>query len=634
MTTLDYDSLNDNQRRAVFWGDGPLLVLAGPGSGKTRVLTMRVARLLKDSRGKRFKVLALTFTSKAAAEMRERVDTLVPIDRERALLTTFHSFAADVLRQHGHHVGLRPDYTILTQDGDRLAVVSDAISNLRTHSIDPQGELASLLSLLDHHFAQGYTPDFSANSFPRLPWFPQLFAEYMRQLVSMNRADFATLLWLCHRVFAEKPVIAKQIRMIFPYVCVDEFQDTNFAQYLLLREIVGPSPANLFVVADDDQILYQWNGASPERLQALRDDYQMSVVQLPESYRCPPDVIRLANSLIQHNLMRAPDKQPLQATRPPTSEGAIRLVRFASAADEVAWLPNDLRRRHLPLSGCVVLARTNRLLESAAQALRAEGISAHVVRRKSEFESVPFRWLHAALRLANARHDREQLRRLCKTWYELSGQEIRPDDLVAASALAGGDFLRAWVDAAEQQANPPTITGHLRQYLVDRLTFLLFLTQALSWFDDLEQGLGEEGFPDFVDEKQTWIDLQTRILGRFGREETTLHLFLQEMDLEPKAAAPPVDTVQCLTVHASKGLEFDHVYLIGLVEDQLPSFQARRRGDQSREMEEERRNCFVAITRVQSSLTLTFALEYGGWTKEPSRFLREMSFDLDHWEPL
>src|SRR5712691_1793185 len=296
--TSDYDSLNPNQLQAVLWQDGSLLVLAGPGSGKTRVLTMRVARILKEYQGKRFKVLGLTFTSKAAAEMRERVEAYVSEQRDRAVLTTFHSFATEILRQHGSQVGLRPDYTILTQDADRIAVLAEAVDAVRTTGANIEADAAGLLAIIDYQFAQGYTSE-QQTAFPRLPWFGALFAEYVERLLSTNRSDFATLLWLCHKLLAERPVIARQLRAIYSYICVDEFQDTNLAQYLLLRELVGPPPANLFVVGDDDQILYQWNGASPERLARLRDDYEMSVVQLPENYRCPRDVIALANSLIQ-----------------------------------------------------------------------------------------------------------------------------------------------------------------------------------------------------------------------------------------------------------------------------------------------------------------------------------------------
>ena len=273
------------------WNEGPLLVLAGPGSGKTRVLTLRIARLLSESKGKRFRILGLTFTNKAAAEMRTRVEKLVGDQTDRALLTTFHSFSADVLRQHGNHIGLKPDFTILTQDADREGVLADAITALSTRGEDFSSEDVKLLPAIDRLLAECVSPE-DAASFFRDPAIgervAQLYPEYRRQLIIGNRLDFASLLLEVHALLTSRPAVVKQIRTVYPHICVDEFQDTNLAQYRILRSLVGKSAKNLFVVADDDQIIYQWNGASPERLRELQRDFGMQVLQLPANYRCPP----------------------------------------------------------------------------------------------------------------------------------------------------------------------------------------------------------------------------------------------------------------------------------------------------------------------------------------------------------
>ena len=315
---IDREKLNENQRIAIDWNEGPLLVLAGPGSGKTRVLTMRTARLLADSPGKRFRVLGLTFTNKAAAEMRSRVEEMVPDCCDRVLLTTFHSFCADILRQHGSHVGIKPDFTILNQDADREAVLADAIQVVAKTGVDTDSGDVRLLPSIDS-LLNNYIAPAEVSSVVRDQDFARklaaLYAEYQHQLIVNNRLDFASLLLLALRLLYERPAVAQQLRIVYPSVCVDEFQDTNLTQYRLLKAIVGDTPKDLFVVADDDQIIYQWNGASPERLQALRNDFKMHVLQLPANYRCPPEVIVLANRLIRHNLDRAADKQPLYAMK-------------------------------------------------------------------------------------------------------------------------------------------------------------------------------------------------------------------------------------------------------------------------------------------------------------------------------
>ncbi|RMG23655.1 MAG: ATP-dependent helicase, partial [Armatimonadetes bacterium] len=329
---LDLTKLNENQRRAVKWDKGPLLVLAGPGSGKTLVLTMRVARLIQENPDSRFRVLGLTFTTKAADEMRDRVEQHLGPDARRARLTTFHSFCAEVLRQHGSHLGLRPDFEIITQDADRFRYLDVAIQEAGVEDM-PAVNGRGIVKMIDHLLREGHDgSDDMPLPFPGTDkgWIRPVYRSYMEVLLRDNRLDFGLLLVSCLRLFRQRPRIAKHYRIVYPYVCVDEYQDTNKVQDLLLRALCPEDGANLFVVADDDQIIYQWNGASPERLHKLRLDYGMPVIQLPESYRCPPPVIALANNLIQFNLARSPDKKALTSALKERSAGAVRVCQFSS----------------------------------------------------------------------------------------------------------------------------------------------------------------------------------------------------------------------------------------------------------------------------------------------------------------
>lgn len=634
---IDLESLNANQRLAVEWNEGPLLVLAGPGSGKTRVLTMRVAKLLLDSPSKRFRVLGLTFTKKAADEMRGRVEQMVPDCRQRVSLTTFHSFCADVLRQHGSHIGLSPDFVILNQDSDREGVLADALAE----STDEEAAIdrgANVLPILDRLLAEcvehgQVAHRFRDHDFGRM--IERLHSNYISKLIATNRVDFPCLLLFTLRLLNAKPAIAKQIRTVYPHVCVDEFQDTNLAQYQILKAIVGDSPTNLFVVADDDQIIYQWNGASPERLASLRADFGMHTIQLPANYRCPPEVITLANHLIKNNLERAADKEPLYAVRPSSGEGVVRLQCLDSLDAELEWVAADIVARHPTNTGnCVILARTRRVLEQAVAHLEQAGVPATLSIRKSEFVSGPIRWLHAVLRLANTRGDQEQLRRICKAFFEIDGVDISVQSVRSEAARIGGDLLRAWFDKAisrdELEPESREFLEKGKAFIVERLDFQGFISATLAWADLLDarlSGRSNEGYADYREEKESWNQLLQRAMQRYGRDGLTLNALLQDFDLSDKSPPPPPEAVRCLTIHTSKGMEFHHVYLVGMSEDVLPSFQSIKKGDQSRDMQEERRNCFVAITRTLETLTLTYAREYFGWPKQPSRFLREMGFE-------
>jgi DNA helicase-2/ATP-dependent DNA helicase PcrA len=219
---------------------------------------------------------------------------------------------------------------------------------------------------------------------------------------------------------------------------------------------------------------------------------------------------------------------------------------------------------------------------------------------------------------------------VCKAFYGIEGLDIRVEQVVASAAVTGGDFLRAWFDEALARNALSDLSREFltqaRVRIVTRMEFLAFIEVALSWFDRLrgDDTRDQEPFADLEDEAGAWRDLRRSIVERLGQDDATLEAFLHEMDLSPKSPPPPADAVRCMTIHGAKGMEFEHVYLVGLVEDQLPSFQAVKKGDDSRELQEERRNCFVAITRAQESLTLTYAGSYWGWSKAPSRFLNDM----------
>ena len=624
-STAGFDTLNESQRKAVDWDDGSLLVLAGPGAGKTTVLAARVARLIDAD--DRASVLVFTFTDRAAAEMREQVDRLLGHRADRVRVRTIHAFAASLLRQHGSHVGLRPDFILLTHDEDRIAVLEEAIAKLLHGKDLLPADRKNLLHLVDRLFAESYDGGPQAPALTNTPrWIPHLYVGYCESLLATNRLDFGSLLHFARRLLTEQSGVARVLRLSWPYVCVDEFQDTNKAQYELLR-LIAPTPRrNLFVVADDDQIIYQWNGASPERLDMLRRDYQPTIVQLPECYRCPPPIVTLANRLIAHNTLRTAGKEPISAHSIGASQcDVVRCKVLRSPESESEFVAQDLIDRKLPAADCVVLARSIKLIERAAGSLRMVGFDVHVPQRIGEFESPVVCTIQHALRLASVRHDRTILRRLCLAWKALGGAALDPEAIAAAAALVGGDFLRSWADAAAQGVAATTraadVLDTIRSDLVDSLAFPSVVD---SFLDKRWQEWCSDGDCEITKEEvETWRTLHGEIMGEHG-SGITLHVYLLQLDLASKEPRPGKDAVRCMTVHRAKGLEFKHVYLIGLAQEVLPSFQALRKGPHGAAVEEERRNCFVAITRASETLTLTRARQYYGYPKKPSQFLVEM----------
>lgn len=617
---------NANQQAAIRWGPGPALLLAGPGAGKTLVLTERVIRLIRENPDDSFNVLGLTFTNRAAEEMRRRVGNRLGRDRARVEISTFHGFCADQLRQHGAHVGIRPDFRLLTQPSDRIAILKDLEQGQTAFAESPlpveqKAKLLSRLLLSDG------SSEAMAALLPGIPG-ARWVDDYVEALGRENLLDFDSFLYWCLRLLRTVPAVARLARITYPYVCVDEYQDTNAAQDRILRQICPPPDGNLFAVADDDQIIYEWNGASPERLRALCADYRMARFYLPDSYRCPDRILRYANRLIGHNRNRMRSKRLLAAVGEPPRDSLIRTFDFASERDEVTWVARDIQQRAVGSSDCAVMARTTRLAQLAFGTLQANGVAACHVRGWQGFESPGVQFVAAALRLAAAPTHTDQLRQLCRSFFEVTQVRVSVEAAAGLAEMNGGALLvgftravgyqaagshaRALLDAVERQL---VEHGDYRGFIEQSFESYRSVTLTPKWSDQIRQAT--------QDEMEQWAEVDGRILNG-AVSDAPLSQYLQNFELRAGAPEPQPGQVQCLTIFQAKGKGFADVYVLGLAEDLLPSFYAKGRQDDARRIEEERRICFVAITRASRTLTLSHAHSYWGWSKAPSRFLGEM----------
>ena len=621
--------LTDMQRKAVDWEDGPLLVLAGPGSGKTEVLTCRIARLLDESRDQHFRILALTFTNKAAGEMAKRVADFVPGLEGRTQIGTFHGFCARILRQHGVHLGVKPDFTIYSRTEDRKAVLTDALHRIRRrelHQTDIQylpwiDRLRSRLVGPDQ--AQNCLTTFDGLSADIAGDIARVYHQYEEELRQVGALDFDSLLFEAHRLLTIYPAIAKLYQRSYRYWLIDEFQDTNRAQYLLLRSMAADGFAELYAVADDDQTIYEWRGADVRRIKALVNEFSCSVVQLTTNFRCPPSVVEAANRLVVYNSFRMASKRPGTAVRASSSAPCgdhIRCREFCTDQEEIHGIAEEISRYDGgERSETVVLARNRTLLTAVYEALRDRRIPAEITQRRDDFVTPQFRWLVSCLDQIVRPMDRRNMELLVEAFNSFTGVRVEWDSLVSRSEAEGVAFLDAWVEAVRAAAN----CGPSRQLadVIASVTTGGFKRTAgvepiLAFF---EQDVSDD---DLQEDVSAWRRISTEI--RDTQRDATLDQFVDELHLRSKEPVPLRDAVSLMTIHGAKGREFDTVYLMGLAEEVLPSFHSLRRGEGSPEIEEERRQCFVAITRAKRRLILSRARQYRGWPKDPSRFLNEM----------
>jgi len=620
-------TLNENQKEAINWNEGPLMVLAGPGSGKTTVLTERIIRLIKEYPDDRFRILALTFTQNAAKNMLNKIDEAIVTGRERILPTTFHSFSADIIRQHGSLEGIKTDFSIMTIDLDEESLLLEIINESIEKGLDFKKEDIRYMPQIKSFLIQCIETDEEIDLNTEHKKAKYLFCQYVSKMKNSGRINYEGMLYFAWMLLGKKQV-RKHYSTVYKYVCVDEYQDTNISQYNILIRLLKDENPNLFVVADDDQIIYQWNGASPERLKSLISRYDMQILQLPENYRCPADVVDIANKMIINNFNRYNAKKPGVSISNKLGENIIIVKSFDSFYDEINWIISDIKKKSRKPNDTKIMGRTHKLLKDTQEIFTINGINAVIRQRKNEFESFPMRFLHSLLRLFISRSDKVFLQRLLSSFYQIEGINIDYHIIIGHSSFTGGDLLLAWINTTLEEKRVSETTKNFVAMINSENHYIDYeklIYAIIEWLDSFEDSIdsASEDFSNYLSEKNIFYSLINDIKKLYP-ERLTFNTFLQEIDLRDKSEPVPENSFELITIHGAKGLEFKHVYLVGMVNDILPSYNSIKPNASHGALEEERRSCYVAITRTQKTLTMTYSSKYGNWGKEPSIFLYEM----------
>jgi DNA helicase-2/ATP-dependent DNA helicase PcrA len=629
-------SLNPEQREAVLATEGPLLVLAGAGSGKTRVITTRIAHLVAlgvDPAS----ILAVTFTNKAAGEMRERVAALAGERAREITVGTFHAFCARLLRERGEAIGLPRRFTICDAS-DQLSTVKQAMRELRVHetTMHPSAVLARI-SLAKNRMQ---TPEafLAEGTSARDQLVGSVFQRYREALARTRALDFDDLLLETVRLLREHARVRAHYRQRYRYVLVDEYQDTNHPQYEIVREIAG-GHRNVCVVGDDDQSIYGWRGADVSKILGFARDFEgASVVRLETNYRSTRQILEAANRVIGHNASRHP-----KALRSARGEGEdVRYVRLKDETAEALFVVSEMRQL-LRLEEArprefAVLCRTQAQFRPFEAELRANGLPYVVVGGMSFFDRKEVRDVVAFLKLALNPRDETALLRVINTPARGVGKAsldrvlaFATDQGISASeaferageiaglspqSVEGYRALRAVLDQSGLEGAGSDLVSRLERFL-DRVGYRAEVNRL---------------YPDPMTREARWagvVEILNFAENHVRRSaEPTLHGFLEELALtsgdepgeKPEARG---DAVTLMTLHAAKGLEFPHVFLAGMEEGLLPHARAVAEGG----VEEERRLAYVGITRAMTALTLTWAQERAKYGKRassvPSRFLFE-----------
>ncbi|HIP87759.1 MAG TPA: DNA helicase UvrD [Anaerolineales bacterium] len=627
--------LNPQQRAAVTASDGPVLVLAGPGSGKTRVLTHRVAWLVLERAVPPHRIMAVTFTNKAAREMRRRLEDLLGHGRTGVLtLGTFHALCARILRREGPAIGIPRDYVIFDAD-DQRAIVRRVLRDLNID--DKQYRPAAVHAAISRAKnemipPEAYLPDSYFGEIVR-----RVYEQYQQRLRAGNGLDFDDLLMETVRLFREHPEVLARYQERYHHILVDEFQDTNMAQYILLRQLAARH-RNLFVVADEDQSIYRWRGADYRNIVRLREDYpDLATYLLEQNYRSTQTILDVAHAVIRHNPGRTEKRLFTHRGR-----GMKVIVHEAYGPKDEAQFVVDtiaelvLRGEARP-GDCAVMYRTNAQSRALEDAFIRAGLPYRLVGATRFYARREIKDLIAFLRVVHNLADSASLSRIIG----VPPRGIGKRTMVALEEAARARGAPLWwaVEAAATGSEEVPIAGRARAAVAafhQMVQGWIEARESLTVLQLMDRVIAETGYEAYLRDgteegEDRWNNVQE--LRSVAAEYADLPLgdFLADVALVSDVDNLPeeVDAPTLLTLHSAKGLEFPVVFITGLEDGLLPH---SRSWEDPESLAEERRLLYVGITRAKNRLYLTYAFRrarYGAYEPNvPSRFLEEIPAHL------
>ncbi len=628
--------LNKEQHTAATIVEGPVLVLAGAGSGKTRVVTSRIVHLIELGIPPST-ILGLTFTNKAAEEMRERVHRLT---KHQVLICTFHSLGARVLRECSHALGYQRDFTIYDEeDTGKLLKWCLLELNLNEKKMDIK-PFRSLISRAKNALQTPDQIDDSKLETKIQKAFPQVYALYQRKLQQYQAVDFDDLLFLPVHLWKEHPPILAQHQKRWNFVLIDEYQDTNAAQYEMARLLVKEKQ-NIFVVGDPDQSIYSWRGANIQNILNFEKDYPgTEVIRLEQNYRSHTHILDAANHLINHNDQRYQKK--LWSALGPGEK--IQLYRGENEREEANFVAAHIQhlhsQHHIPLREMVVFYRTNAQSRAFEDALLYQGIPYVIVGGISFYERREIKDILAFLRMAHSGADFVSFMRTIHLPKRGLGEATI--ERMRLAAEEEGLTILAYCEALlrdQPLSNKPRLNAKQKEGLTEYVKIIHTLHQ-LSKENDLRglviAAIENTHYLDYLKEdKETYEDRKGNLDELIAKaaewevfaSEPSLGAFLEELSLRSSLDEldPTQDRVNLMTIHNGKGLEFTVTFLGGLEEDLFPHINCK---NSAAGIEEERRLCYVGMTRAKEYLYLSYCYTRYLWgnlhIQEPSRFIKEI----------
>ena len=637
-----YDKLNEQQKEGVFTTEGAVLILAGAGSGKTGVLTHRIAHLIDDLGVNSYNILAITFTNKAAKEMKERVDRLVGMGADSAWIMTFHAACVRILRRYICRIGYDNNFTIYDTD-DQKSVIKDI---LKRKNLDPkQYKDRTILSVISNAKDNLISPDdmyqSSGGNYNTMKT-AEIYREYQEQLKKNNAVDFDDIIGLTVKLFNEDKEVLRYYQERFRYIMVDEYQDTNRAQFNLIRLLAG-GHGNLCVVGDDDQSIYKFRGADINNILDFEKYFNdAKIIKLEQNYRSTQKILDVANEVIKNNAGRK-DKRLWTSVKDGTK---VIFNVYENGYEEARGIAEDIAHRHLhdrkDYSDFAILYRTNAQSRSLEEKLIEKNIPYRIYGGINFYARREIKDILAYLKtIDNARDDLAVKRILNVPKRGIGAASVaKVDDYAYENDITFYVALRQAKEVPGLQRAVSKVEGFVTQ-----IEILKSKSQYIGVGKLIEEIIETVGYSDYIDtesesdeqatERRQNIDelISKAVQYEETVDEPSLSGFLEEVALvaDIDNLDENNDMVSLMTIHSAKGLEFPIVYLAGMEDGLFPSYMSISTGDES-DIEEERRLCYVGITRAKETLIMSAARmrTVRGETQmnRTSRFVREIPKEL------
>lgn len=619
--------LSKTEQTAVEIKDEPVFALSESTNKNSDLIPVRFAKTFQDNPKKKFGILGLTNTDRSAEEHKKRVDNFGPYEELRTFIGTVPSFCEKIVRQHGSHIGIIPGISVYNDINDRCEVLRDALLEYQTGLTFDRQDLMGLLSAIDCLRSCLVDSEELENFFVNTQHgkvISKVYMAYEKSLQDLQIQDYNSLVKNACRLLREVPILISHLTNVYRFWIIDDFQSFTALQYEFVKTLASDGFRNIFAVANNNQNTFQWAYPNFMRVKNFCAEFKPKVIHFVDNKSCSLGILNAANSLINHNVSNSTIERDFFSSVANKFEH-IRCHSFVDENKEANMVAEEIKEIRLGTKDSLaVLGRTKDTLEPVLVQLKARHVKSTVAGHHSNFASPHFNWLKNCLELAYRPCNEMILKKLTVFGNLVVGTNLNPETIIAEPLSTRTNYLEHWSNMMMRVDDPKAkkLAILAKELVNSRYSWKSIVEQALKILTEYSRTCTSH-FYDINDDSESWQRLHNGILGEVA---STIELaeYLKMMKSHSEVSPTDSTEVRLITVHNVNALEFDHVWMVGMVDGILPAQHSLNKEADQRFMDEERRLCVAGMTCAKKSLSFSYARSYNGFSKQPSRFLQVM----------